>query len=342
MDNIEKNKNGKTVLLILFIIIGLLISAFFFLDSISAKKEIKMLKDRESKKEMKAESYKEEINNLTEKIESLNEVIENSKGNKKETEKETDHNNKAEVGVETPKPIGRDYEYSVEEIRELSETQGYKGKKIAFLTFDDGPNHEITPGVLDVLKSKGVHATFFMVGNKIGPETADVIHRVVDEGHSIATHSYTHDYDYLYPNRNPNPDAVLEEYHESMKALKGVLGNNFETRVFRYPGGHLSWNQDGLEKTDKALLDEGVVWIDWNTMNGDAQMEYSDNPNEVIRPTNVQEAVNNFDKSTIFTANPDIAVILMHDAADKYLTLDALPALIDHLIELGYEFGTLI
>lgn len=347
-DNMEKNKNGKSVILILLLIVAFLSAAFFFLDSTSAKKEINLLKEKESKKDMEVESYEEQIKNLNAKVESLTEAFEKAKETKKENNdnsndnKDTNTEENSDVSTETPKPIGRNYEYSVKEIRDLSENSNYKGKKIAFLTFDDGPNHEITPGVLDVLKSKGVHATFFMVGKSIGPDTADIIHRVVDEGHAIATHSFSHDYDYLYPDRNPNPDAVLEEYHKTMKELKAVLGNDFKTRVFRYPGGHLSWNDEGLKLSDKALLDEGVIWIDWNSMNGDAQMESSDNPNEVIRPTNVEEAVHNFDKSLIFTSNPDIAVILMHDASDKHLTLEALPKLIDHLIELGYEFGTLI
>lgn len=349
-NNMENNKNGKSVILILFLIIALLSTAFFFLESASAKKELEMLKNKQLEKSEEAESYQEQVKELTEKVESLNEVVEKSKETEKETEEiadddsetETENEDDTEVAVDTPKPVRRDYEFSAKEIRKLSETSGYKGKKIAFLTFDDGPNHEITPGVLDVLKSKGAHATFFMVGNRIGPGTADVVHRVIHEGHAIATHSFSHDYDYLYPDRNPNPDAVVGEYHKSMRALKDILGEDFDTKVFRYPGGHLSWREEGLQRTDEALANEGVAWIDWNTMNGDAQMEWSDNPNEVIRPTTVEEAVHNFDKSTIFTSNPDIAVILMHDAPDKHLTLEALPALIDHLIELGYEFGTLI
>lgn len=341
-DNVENKRNTKFIILILLLIISLISTAFFFLESISAKKEIQLLKNKEDEKIKESESYKEQVNDLSKKVESLNEVIEKLKGTETETQDEPEESDKdSEISHSTPTPVGKDYEYSAKEIRELSEASNYNGKKIAFLTFDDGPNHEITPGVLDVLKSEGIHATFFMVGNSIGSDTADIIKRVVDEGHSVATHSYSHDYDYLYPNRNPNPDAVIEEYNQSISALKNILGDNFDTKVFRYPGGHLSWNQDGLEKTDAALEKLGVTWIDWNTMNGDAQMESSDNPIEVIRPTNISEAVNNFDKSTRFTSNPDIAVVLMHDAPDKHLTLESLPALIDHLRDLGYEFGTL-
>lgn len=341
-DNVENKRNTKSIILILLLIISLISTAFFFLESTSAKKEIQLLKNKEDEKIKESESYKEQVNDLSKKVESLNEVIEKLKETETETQDEPEESDKdSEISHSTPIPVGKDYEYSAKEIRELSEASNYNGKKIAFLTFDDGPNHEITPGVLDVLKSEGVHATFFMVGNSIGSNTADIIKRVVDEGHSVATHSYSHDYDYLYPNRNPNPDAVIEEYNKSISALKNILGDNFDTKVFRYPGGHLSWNQDGLEKTDAALEKLGVTWIDWNTMNGDAQMESSDNPIEVIRPTNVSEAVNNFDKSTRFTSNPDIAVVLMHDAPDKHLTLESLPALIDHLRDLGYEFGTL-
>lgn len=271
----------------------------------------------------------------------------------KETNKETEskkHNETKNKNNEGSSPIAnkikgknhnqkfKNVAYDVKEIRELSNNGTYKGKKIAFLTFDDGPNNVITPHVLDVLKEKNVPATFFMVGHAISENSKEVLKRAYNEGHAIGTHSLTHDYETLYPGRVPDPDVVVKEEKQAIKLLKKYLGNNFESRVFRYPGGHMSWNKEGLKKSDKALADLNIHWIDWNTMNGDAQPI---NDPDLARPTTVDEVIKNFDKSKTFTANSDIAVILMHDASDKDLTLKALPSLIEHLKDQGYEFGIL-
>lgn len=272
----------------------------------------------------------------------------NNKETKNEIQSETKTETKTETISETKKEVkdsnhngkAAAYAHDVVKIRELSEQKGYTGKKIAFLTFDDGPNHKITPKILDVLKEKGVHATFFMPGKNIGKDTADVVKRVYYEGHAIATHSYTHDYDVLYPKRCAIPEKVLEETQKSEKNLKDILGQNFKTRVFRYPGGHMSWKKDCLASADKLLEKNGYIWIDWNTMNGDAQRKNA-GPNDISRPTNTKEVIANFEKSKGFTRNSDIAVILMHDAADKQVTADALGALIDHIKNDGYEFGIL-
>ncbi|MFM1602263.1 polysaccharide deacetylase family protein [Helcococcus ovis] len=279
--------------------------------------------------------------------------FETKKETNKETNKETEskkHNKTKNKNNEGSSPIAnkikgknhnqkfKNVAYDVKEIRELSNNGTYKGKKIAFLTFDDGPNNVITPHVLDVLKEKNIPATFFMVGHAIGENSKEVLKRAYNEGHAIGTHSLTHDYETLYPGRVPDPDVVVKEEKQAIKLLKKYLGNNFESRVFRYPGGHMSWNREGLKKSDKALADLNIHWIDWNTMNGDAQPI---NDPDLARPTTVDEVIKNFDKSKTFTANSDIAVILMHDAADKDLTLKALPSLIEHLKDQGYEFGIL-
>ena len=83
--------------------------------------------------------------------------------------------------------------------------------KVVFLTFDDGLNHIITPKILDVLKEKKVPATFFVVGRLVNDKTKDVLERELKEGHSIALHSYTHEYSTLYPNRIAKSEAIINE-----------------------------------------------------------------------------------------------------------------------------------
>ncbi|WP_315671518.1 polysaccharide deacetylase family protein [Clostridium sp. 19966] len=67
-----------------------------------------------------------------------------------------------------------------------------KVKKVAYLTFDDGPSGNVTPKMLDTLKKYGIKATFFLIGkNTVGNEA--VVKRIKAEGHVIGNHSYSHD-----------------------------------------------------------------------------------------------------------------------------------------------------
>ncbi len=66
------------------------------------------------------------------------------------------------------------------------------GKNQVVLTFDDGPDADRTPRLLDILRKYGVKATFFMVGSKITPATLPIVQRMLREGHHIAAHSGSH------------------------------------------------------------------------------------------------------------------------------------------------------
>ena len=63
--------------------------------------------------------------------------------------------------------------------------------KEIWLTFDDGPDPEVTPWILNVLKQEDVKATFFLVGEQI-EEFPDLVGTIINEGHIIANHSYSH------------------------------------------------------------------------------------------------------------------------------------------------------
>ena len=226
------------------------------------------------------------------------------------------------------------YAYDAGEISEIIEgkREYTGGKKIAFLTFDDGPNHKISPQMLDILKEKDAHATFFVVGRNVGEKTRDVLLRELTEGHAIALHSYSHDYHKLYPGRVANAAAVEGEAAKAQKALQDVLGKNFHSGVWRYPGGHMSWK--GLDASDQKLKDMDISWIDWNALTGDAEPASR-------RPTTPQGLVEFLKKSMPKNDDASVIVILMHDAETKQLSADALPHVIDALRADGYSFGVL-
>lgn len=225
------------------------------------------------------------------------------------------------------------YAYSTKKIREITEGKlDYTGKKIAFLTFDDGPNNTITPQVLDTLKDRQVPATFFLVGRNLGSKHEDTLRRILREGHGIAMHSLSHDYSKLYPGRFGNAQRIRYEAQETQKLLKEFFGPDFHSSVWRYPGGHQSWKE--LEASDDALAKLGVQWIDWNCLVGDAQPR-SD------RPTTSEGQVQYVHKSLKLNKQTRIAVVLAHDAENKQLTADSLDKLIDYFKDNGYEFGIL-
>ncbi|WP_369526393.1 polysaccharide deacetylase family protein [Lacticaseibacillus paracasei] len=205
-------------------------------------------------------------------------------------------------------------------------------EKVVFLTFDDDPNTVNSPKVLDILSQAGVHGTFFVVGKQVSPETAPVLKAEYDAGHAIGLHSMTHDYSLLYPSR-VGATAVIENEAKSAQAVvQQVLGSDFRSHIWRYPGGHFSWK--GLAAADAALSRLGLDWIDWDAAVGDALSPAQEPKTEDamlqyhLRSLNVYPASN-------------VRVVLMHDALGKDLTVKTLPRIIQYYRDNGYKFGVL-
>lgn len=222
------------------------------------------------------------------------------------------------------------YAYSAEQVQRWM-NQGSNaadfpaGKKLCFLTFDDGPSQEITPRILDVLESKNAHGTFFIVGPEINEDNRPIINRQLLEGHALALHTWSHDYHTLYPRHVGNVNAITTDYMHLINHLQTFLGADFKTGAFRYPGGHMSWK--GLASSDQWMLEHGYHWIDWNVSTADA----------APGGTQAQHLIANVQRQV----KPEqvCAVILMHDSEDKNQTVEALPAIIDHMKALGFEFA---
>lgn len=202
------------------------------------------------------------------------------------------------------------------------------GKKIAFLTFDDGPSLEVTPKILKTLNEHNIKATFFIVGNQLDkhPESKKLLMDEYMQGNSIANHTYSHNPDKLYPKKDVDAKFFMEDLEKNNTVLKNVLGDNFHTRVIRFPGGHRTWNKTA--EVDHILKKQGYVFLDWNNMTSDAEGN----------PKTKQELIDGY-KHTF--KGQDKLVILMHDSEDKSTTADALPDIINDLKSKGYEFETL-
>ena len=203
-----------------------------------------------------------------------------------------------------------DYAYDVTAVNNTirGKSDDVKGK-VVFLTFDDGIDPTLTPQVMDILKEYGVHATF-----------------------AIANHSLSHNFNLLYPGRVPNQSQIVYEVNQTMANFQAILGKDFKTRIFRYPGGHMSWQ--GLESTDHALAKEGIEWIDWNMLCGDAEPAS-------VRPTTSETMMAYLDGSQKYFPETTVKVVLMHDTAGKELTVQTLPQIIEYFKNQGYTFGVL-
>ena len=226
---------------------------------------------------------------------------------------------------------GQKYTYDAKKVAQKLESYDYSndGKKIVFLTFDDGTSKTNTPEVLRILRENNVKATFFLTGSNIdnGGQTArDLIKQEFEEGHAIANHSYSHDIKTLYPGRSLDLEAFKADFEKNDKLLKEVLGENFSTRVIRCPGGYMSWKD--MQPLDKYLEENNMVSIDWNALNADAEG----------RKKNADELAQYSIKTS---EGKEMVVLLMHDTYGKEETVKALPQIIKYFKDNGYEFKTL-
>lgn len=245
-----------------------------------------------------------------------------------EKRKEEEEKKKYVVGVSHE---GEKYSYDAKKVSEKLSKYDYTndGKKIVFLTFDDGTSKTNTPKVLETLKKEDVKATFFLTGQNIengGQVAKDLVKREFDEGHAIGNHSYTHDVKKLYPGRTLDMKAFKEDFDKNDKLLQDILGKYFSTRVIRCPGGYMSWK--GMEPLDKYLDENNMVSIDWTSLSADAEGKRK----------NAQELL---DYTIKTSKGKEMVVLLMHDTYGKEETAKALPDIIKYFKDNGYEFKTL-
>lgn len=142
------------------------------------------------------------------------------------------------------------------------------GQKVAYLTFDDGPSLDVTTRILDTLKSEGIYGSFFVVGYKV-EQNPDVLKRIYNEGHYIANHGYSHKYSQVYK----SCESVLEEYQKCEETIRNVLQiPEYETHLFRFPGGSAGGPYNSIKKSAISLLKEkNIGIIDWNALTKDSE-----------------------------------------------------------------------
>jgi len=178
-----------------------------------------------------------------------------------------------------------------------------KNKEI-WLTFDDGPDPEITPWILSVLKEEEIKATFFLVGQQI-EEFPELVGAIINDGHLIANHSYSHWNGWL---------TSKEKYLKDIETCQELMPNN---KLFRPPYGKIT-------KAQIALLKDKYKIILWDVLSWDFQQNTS--------PKRVQENILKNTKSG--------SIIVMHNNQKSYKNMQPiLEETIQILKNKGFRFS---
>ncbi|QEZ69940.1 polysaccharide deacetylase family protein [Paraclostridium bifermentans] len=193
--------------------------------------------------------------------------------------------------------------------------RGSDQKKVIALTFDDGPDEDFTPQILDILKKNNAKATFFVVGQKVG-WNPEIVKRAFDEGHEIGNHTFTH-----INVCNNSPEKLNSEIIKTQEIIKKVTGK--EPTWFRPPYRAINESLFNLMKSKDMKV---VLWSDF-----DARDWSNPGVGNII--------------STIEKNAKNGSIVLLHDynsiRNDKSQTIKALECIIPELQKQGYEFVTI-
>lgn len=180
-----------------------------------------------------------------------------------------------------------------------------------YLTFDDGPSI-YTEDILDILDRYDIKATFFVVGKET--EDAKQAYRdIVEKGHTLGMHSYSHKYSEIYASE----ETFAEDFRKLQDYLEEVTG--VKSNVYRFPGG----SSNTVSKVDMKMLatflnEQNVRFFDWNVASGDGSSAR----------LSVDTLVKNSTKGLEEHAE---SVILLHDSGEKRTTVEALPIIIEKI-----------
>ncbi|MEO6391722.1 MAG: glycosyltransferase [Pyrinomonadaceae bacterium] len=193
------------------------------------------------------------------------------------------------------------------------------------LTFDDGPDAEWTPKILDLLKAENVPGTFFIIGEN-GQANPQLVKRIVAEGHDIGNHSYTH------PNLGEMPGKITDlELNATQRLIESLTGRS--TILFRAPyfGDAEPTTPDEVDPIVRARR-LGYLTVGLHV-----------DPDDWARPGT--DAIVKHTIAGVSNQTPNDTghgqVVLLHDGGgDRQQTLEALPRIIHELRARGYKFVT--
>lgn len=185
-----------------------------------------------------------------------------------------------------------------------------------YLTFDCVPGDN-TSAILDTLAKCNVKATFFVVGDTSG-ENAQIYQRIVNEGHTIAMHSFSNSYSDVYKSK----DAFTNDLNQISDYILKTTG--VTPKYYRFPGGSMNRISNvNMDELVKVLNSDKITYFDWNVSAGDTSADYT-----------VDDVVNNVISGV---QNYKTSVVLLHDDSNKSTTAEAIEPLIEALNNISAE-----
>lgn len=202
------------------------------------------------------------------------------------------------------------------------EGEAVTGGRVCCLTFDDGPSAN-TDRVLEILDRYGIKGTFFVVGNSASTAAGqERMKKIVTAGHTIAMHSWSHDYRNVYA----SVESFLDEFNSLYQYIHEVTG--VYPSVYRFPGGSINGYDRGVyQEIIAEMARRGFVYFDWNASAQDATVH--------PRPSADIAA------DCLRGIGRELVVVLCHDSGARGTTADALPAVIEGYHNAGYTFSAL-
>ena len=190
-------------------------------------------------------------------------------------------------------------------------------EKKVYLTFEDSPSPK-TEKILDILKKNNVKATFFVNG-KDDDYSKSIYNRIVDEGHTLGMHSYSHVFDEIYASK----EAFTTDLDKLDKLLFDVTGEH--SKFYRFPGGSgVQGTKADMQDLIDILLKRNISYLDWNILSPDikdASVTKKQMVNEIMKEVDLYET----------------SVVAFYDSEAQPMTIKALPSVIKKLKEQGYE-----
>ncbi|MCL2697107.1 MAG: polysaccharide deacetylase family protein [Oscillospiraceae bacterium] len=186
-------------------------------------------------------------------------------------------------------------------------------KPVIALTFDDGPNMTNSVLILDELEARGVVATYFIIGGNINDHTAEVMRRAYALGCEYANHSWG-----WGSMGSMEADDIIKSLTDTSDKIAEVLGEDARPRFFRAPNLNTSPDMIEVVKNLGYPLMQGITGNDW---------EGSATPESIFE--------------LVVPKAADGSIILLHDGGSNNATAEGIGAILDALLEDGFQFVTL-
>jgi len=335
-------RGKEKILYIVLACISILIISFLVVGICEKNQDLTKAKDTISQNETDIKEKKDKIASLEKELENSkaeNEKIKsqlNSANAEKDKLQKENGNLKKEIenlrlkkkqsalaavkkpAVQTPKPATQTAPPSTA----TKSPAPSSANKVCYLTFDDGPSPR-TLEILKILKKYNVKATFFVINTA----NFDYVKQIHSEGHAIGIHAFQHDYSKIYKNKT--------EYFKDFEAISNKIYSvtGVKTNIMRFPGGSSNviskrYCKGIMSVLTKEVGIKGYSYFDWNVDSDDAGKSHS----------SYTKIINNVLNNS---KNKNSICVLMHDARSKTSTVQALPKIIEGLIDRGYRFDVL-